>query len=295
MVGTVPLTRAVLGSSHVRHEVALTDDGAIDVNADPMGLLLMALQNHNHLCCDILSAEGCDGDQFCTNAPIQGLNNRSAKVTIHRTRERQDAFQKGRSSAGKLFISTGGCHLSEEDAFIGWEHAARQSEIAELEKGKKSIIAQRRLYDSAKAIMEESVGIAIASLSVAKIRTLLKWKLQGQTPKGRKDQLVLQYTTLSEPAIPAWTEVQENRYLFLTSEDISIQDTALGREREAMAETVVANIDHISGNAFERLKHVVHQQMRKEYNNGNDEEHPLSLDDGNSNSSIDGDMDGVSI
>jgi len=277
------------------HKVALTVDGMIHVDANPMGLLLMALQNHNHLCCDILSAEGCDGDQFCTNEPIHGLNNRSAKVTIHRTQEWQDAFQKGRLSAGKLFISTGGCHLSEEDAFIGWECATCQSEIAELEKGKKAIITQRCLYDSAKAIIKESVGIAIASLSVAKIRTLLKWKLQGQMPKGRKDELVLQYIALSEPAIPAWTEVQENRYLFLTSEDISIQDTALGREHEAMAETVVANIDHISRNAFERLKQIVHQRMRKEYNTGNDEEHPLSLDDGNSNSSFDGNMDGVSI
>ncbi len=62
-----------------------------------------------------------------------------------------------------------------------------------------------------------------------------------------------------------------------------------------MAETVVANIDHISRNAFERLKQIVHQRMRKEYNTGNDEEHPLSLDDGNSNSSFDGNMDGVSI
>jgi len=104
-----------------------------------------------------------------------------------------------------------------------------------------------------KAIIDKSVGFPIACLSVAKIRTLLKWRLNGQTPKGRKDALVNQFNSLAEPVVPVWTAEQENRYLHLKNEDISIQETALGCACEAMVEGVVANIDHISVDAFEKL------------------------------------------
>jgi len=73
VVKTVPLTCTVLASSHVFQEIAVTDEGAINMDTDSMGMLLMTLQNHNHLCCDILSTEGCDENQFCLDVPVQGF------------------------------------------------------------------------------------------------------------------------------------------------------------------------------------------------------------------------------
>jgi len=146
------------------------------------------------------------------------------------------------------------------------------------------IAAQRCLHDSAKAIIDKSVGFPIACLSVAKIRTLLKWKLNGQTPKGRKDALVNQFNSLAEPAVPVWTAEQENRYFHLKNEDISIQETALGCACEAMVEGVVANIDHISDDAFEKLKHVMNQRMLKRTSG---EEQPFSVNDSGSSKDSD--------
>lgn len=61
-VGLIPYTRKYLSSHHVRHEVVITKNGTVDLDADPQTALLLQLEAHNKCCCSILSSLGYRGD-----------------------------------------------------------------------------------------------------------------------------------------------------------------------------------------------------------------------------------------
>jgi hypothetical protein len=68
-VGAAPLTRACLLDSKAAHQVVTDTNGVIDVYANPLTTILLALGEANHRVCDHLSAQECDGDQLRNFAP----------------------------------------------------------------------------------------------------------------------------------------------------------------------------------------------------------------------------------
>jgi hypothetical protein len=65
----VPLIRACLLGAKVAHQAVTDANGVVNVDADPMTSLLLALEQANHLACDHLCAQPCAGDQLRSSAP----------------------------------------------------------------------------------------------------------------------------------------------------------------------------------------------------------------------------------
>jgi len=131
--GAVPLTRSVLNSPDVQHEVVLNADGTVNEEMDPQGYKLMELEQSNHQACDFLSSFGFDGSQFRLEAPRKHM--KKYKLTVPQSKERIAAIQNA-SSAGKMFHVTHGQHLNSEDFFAARAKTTRDKETLELQKEK---------------------------------------------------------------------------------------------------------------------------------------------------------------
>jgi hypothetical protein len=99
-----------------RYDIVVHAEGVIDMDASPESAKLMALEEINRLCCDLLSARGMDGEKLRDEAPkINSLA--EAAVTVPHSRERKDLIQKAKS-AGELFHATAGRHINSDKFFI---------------------------------------------------------------------------------------------------------------------------------------------------------------------------------
>jgi hypothetical protein len=135
--GTVPLTRACLLDTKVTYQVVTNVNGVVDVDGDPMTSLLLPLEHANHLACDHLSAQECDGDQLRSSAPRVLAK---AAVTESYSLERHYALAKA-STAGKHIHTTGGEILNTDNFLIAQERILQQRQAG---KGKKARLAAKQ-------------------------------------------------------------------------------------------------------------------------------------------------------
>jgi len=133
-ISAVPLMQSVLHSDNIHHEVHYTENGNVDMEADPKTAKLLAIEVHNKLCCDLLSAKGCDSDQFQLEVPKQAYQDIVAMMTVPLSKARQDAIQHAKT-AGSMFHATDGGHLNSDDLFIAREHDNHTKQIEELSGG----------------------------------------------------------------------------------------------------------------------------------------------------------------
>ena len=253
-VGAVPLTRNCLDSDQVIHEIVVSADGTVDVEADPETAKYMQLEAHNKLCCDLLSARGFDGDKLRAKAP-EVTQNGFASLTQKNTKERQEALLKART-AGRHFHATGGDTLNGDDFFIALKLEENKATIVKLEADKKKRNAMMKLEQAAKTTMDdfkvEEKGVD--HLTTAQLKPLLQWKLQGGAVKGRKSDLIRQWNELpAPPAAQPWTEEEEANLERIRSGNIALQDTLLADERKRMANSFSAQVQHLSPGTFEKL------------------------------------------
>ena len=130
-VGACPLTRACLDSDKVRHELVQEADGTYNVDADPQSSLLIQLEAHNRLCCDLLSFRGCDGEKLRKQAPSLSVTVQPT-VTVRNSKARRELLM-GLRAPGKHFLATGGEHLNSDDVFIAVKMQENEKQIGELE------------------------------------------------------------------------------------------------------------------------------------------------------------------
>ena len=133
-VGACPLTRACLDSDKVRHELVQEADGTYNVDADPQSALLIQLEAHNRLCCDLLSFRGCDGEKLRKQAPSLSVTVQPT-VTVRNSKARRELLM-GSRAPGKHFLATGGEHLNSDDVFIAVKMQENEKQIGELETKK---------------------------------------------------------------------------------------------------------------------------------------------------------------
>ena len=254
-MGAVPLTRNCLDSDQVIHEIVVSADGTVDVEADPETAKCMQLEAHNKLCCDLLSAQGFDGDKLRAKAP-EVTQNGFASLTQKNTKERQEAILKART-AGRHFHATGGDTLNGDDFFIALKLEENKATIVKLEADKKKRNAMMKLEQAAKTTMDdfkvEEKGVD--HLTTAQLKPLLQWKLQGGAVKGRKSDLIRQWNELpAPPAAQPWTEEEEANLERIRSGNIALQDTLLADERKRMANSFSAQVQHLSPGTFEKVE-----------------------------------------
>ena len=132
-LGFYQFTRACLLDAKVKHEVVVLADGTIDLEADPLALVLMRYENENKEAVAKIIQLGGTGNYLLKEVPKLIAQRKKIAVTVPNTRERQDALGKA-STAGAQFYANAGGVVNSNDFFIAAETKQRSEEIIPLEK-----------------------------------------------------------------------------------------------------------------------------------------------------------------
>jgi hypothetical protein len=246
------------------------EDGSYNVEADPMSSLYIQLEAHNTLCCDLLSSLGFDGDALQAKAPVITAASEPG-VTVPHTRERQLALLAAKT-AGDHFFATGGAAINSDDFFLAKALGDHTKQVEKMMEEKKQRLKLYGLEVDGRAAMEAHnvQQNGISSLTLAQIKPLLLWKLQGKAVKGTKVQQIQQWNELPEPAaVTQWTEEDDARLQALQTKEISLKDTGLAEERKQMVTAVVSQIEHCSPGTIQTLEEKIREKIVNEINVNN--------------------------
>jgi hypothetical protein len=240
--GAVPLTRSVLKSDQVRHEVNVEDD--------PEAERLLELQRSNHFACDYLNTFGFDGNQLRKQAPRKG--ERKEELTVPHTKARVKALM-GSKGAGGHFHVTGGEHLNSDDVFKAAALKDRMAEVAKLEKEKETLmdnaikVAEAREINLDKGLPERKSDVK--KFTGPELKALLTWKV-GSHKETTKATRIARFlaTDIPKPS-RKWTEEDEAELTRLKSDDVALKDTAIGVATAQTAMAVANHIDHLVDHA----------------------------------------------
>ena len=127
--GYCPATRAALKHSLIRHQIVLSEDGTIDMNADPHGEMLDILEKANHRVIDSLLALNANydlcvnGKRFANHVIPTTVTEDGYKTTLTTpgTREHQDLLQKYGTAGVFYKITGGGSVLTSPDMILQYE------------------------------------------------------------------------------------------------------------------------------------------------------------------------------
>ena len=92
-------------------------------------------------------------------------------------------------------------------------------------------------------------------LTVTLLKPLVLWKLKGKAEKGKKTDLMQQWSSLPEPEpSPVWTEQDETELQMLQHQQITIANTKLGKERKRLVDMVARQIHQLSPRSIARIE-----------------------------------------
>ena len=140
---------------------------------------------------------------------------------------------------GQTFTALGSSHLCCDAVFIASLVKERREERAILLKEKASHLADEKLEGEALAILESLDGDAEKKkkLKVVELQKLMSFygverKKQAKTAAGLRKQFEsLRENNASPKAYLKWTDDDEAKLLLSMNENVSVDDTILGKER----------------------------------------------------------------
>jgi hypothetical protein len=254
--GAVPLTRLPLQSTEVRREIpvgvaaTMVEGQEEDVEIQ----VLRDLEQHNRFYCDLLSANGFDGNQLRKQAPRRETY---VAVTEPHSKERVNAI-KAAKTAGQMFYATGGKHLNSDEFFVASELKKRDAEIKAMEDVKAKRAKYCKEQKEAVLMIRKKGELTVATekeFTVAQIKTLLHWKKAKQPSSTKKRDLVNTYLDTVKPKIQkTWTRGEEAALVALKVQDLLLIDTALGMATTQMATAVKNNLAQLDKDSIDSLK-----------------------------------------
>ena len=250
-IGFAPFTRNYLNNKNVRHE-CVTTAGISDPSIDPMAEEYDNLEARNSFSCSFLNAYNYNGELLRATIERRTREAVEQQLTRPNTYERVVALAEA-SSHGQQFKVTGGHHLTSNDFFLAAEHNKLQAERKTLTAERKARQKQQQQFENAAPLINKPEK----DLLVKDLDALLRFKL-GELPghlKTKAEKLARwrQVKDINGDAtLNPWTEEDEANYAELMEKQISIEDTALGRQKKILAEQHAAAIKTLSSE--ERLK-----------------------------------------
>ena len=113
-------TEIVLRDDKVKHVIVVTEDGAIDADAEPLSTKLLQIENKNKIATELSQLNSYNRSSLKKLAPRLDLCKIKTCVTAPHSHERKDILVKA-STAGSRFHATGGKFLNSDDFFIAEE------------------------------------------------------------------------------------------------------------------------------------------------------------------------------
>jgi hypothetical protein len=217
-----------------------------------------ALEHHNAAACSILDIFGYDGSllRAQVDRKLRVAVEQQQPLTRPGTIERATALA-GAVTHGQQFKVTGGHHLTSNDFFIA-------DALGSLEKEQKALTAERRArqkqqqqYDNDLPLLEKPEN----SLLSKDLDVLLRYKL-GELPgnlKTKAEKLRRWQEVKDQPSITLqpWTNDDEERYNRLMEKQITLADTALGRQQEAFTMQMRSRIATMSEEERREMRKVL--------------------------------------
>merc|ERR1712238_269926 len=274
-IGFEPFTRNCLESNKIRSEIVFLPDGTIDLEANPMTVVLVALENKNKEAVAILNKYGHDGNQFLKKAPRLDPKQSAIAVSLPHTRERQDLLAKC-STAGSRWHVTHGDALNCDDFFISKQRELDRARIVVLTTEKEKHVVYTTAASKATKIINDLMsekriniymGTDTAKNNLLKPQLELLYHLKyGKSPKSgtSKSMLVKAWNDAKHNApinVPGWTTEDENDLEKVKTDEITMEDTEVGRQAVKMAQSSIAGLAQMSHESV--LKHVPINQLEK--------------------------------
>jgi len=221
-IGFAPFTRKYLENKRVRH----------DSSNDPMAEEYDALEHHNATACGVLDVFGYDGSLLLAKVDRKVRATDEQPITRSAIGERAAALA-GAVTHGQQFKVTGGHHLTSNDFLMADALVNLEKEQKALTLERKARLKQQQQYENALPLLERPE----ISLLVKDLDVLLRYKL-GELPgnlKTKAEKLSRWREVKEQPSIllEPWTDIDEERYNRLMEKQITLADTALGRQQEA--------------------------------------------------------------
>ncbi len=239
-IGFAPFKRSYLENKRVRHDSA----------NDPMAEEYDALEHRNAAACCILDIFGYNGNN---GSLLLAQVDRKSRVALEQQQPltRPETIERAMALAGAVthgqqFKVTGEHHLTSNDFMIA-------EALGNLEKEQKAMASERRArqkqqqqFESARPLLEKPEHTLLSK----DLDILLRYKL-GELPgnlktKSDKMQRWQQVKDQQVVALEPWTDENEQQYIDLMEKQITLEDTALGRQREVLKQQMMSGLATLS-------------------------------------------------
>jgi hypothetical protein len=235
-IGFAPFTRKYLENKRVRH----------DSSNDPMAEEYDALEHHNATACGVLDVFGYNGSLLLAKVDRNSRATAEQPLTRPAIIGERAAALVGAVTHGQQFKVTGGHHLTSNDFLMADALANLEKEQKALTAERKARLKQQQPYENALPLLEKPEN----SLLSKDLDVLLRYKL-GELPgnlKTKADKLSRWREVKEQPSImlAPWTDNDEERYNRLMEKQITLADTALGRQQEAFTKQMISRIATMS-------------------------------------------------
>jgi len=247
-IGFAPFTRSYLENKRVRHDSA----------DDPMAEEYDALEHRNAAACCILDIFGYNGSLLLAQVDRKSrvALEQQQPLTRPETIERAMALA-GAVTHGQQFKVTGGHHLTSNDFMIADALGSLEKEQRSLTAERKARLAHQQQYESALPLLEKPE----ISLLAKDLDILLRFKLGALSGnlKTKADKLRRWQEVKDQPNImlEPWTSDDEERYQRLLGKQVTLADTALGRQQEAFKSQMISKIATMSEEERREMRKVL--------------------------------------
>ena len=224
-------------------------------------LLVNSVQEANEYAVYALTEAGYDGSALQALVAIKPAEGRMTPITERMSRERIELLARA-NTHGKKFFATGGSHVCSDDFFKAQALLAREEEIAEKTKLKKSLQQKFELREKGMAILVEKAECFESNnyrnVSTKELDVLLNW--YGVEKKAmKKAEKVAQWREIrtgntEPPMVDVWTAEDEEQLVRLSNKQIAMLETFLGRYAAIQKRTAVAAVLDFTNKEWESLK-----------------------------------------
>ena len=182
-------------------------------------------------------------------------------ITERMSKERIELLTRA-NTHGKKFFATGGSHVCLDDFFKAQALLAREDELAEKEKLKKTLQQNAELRKKGMAILVEKATCFESNnyqhVSVKELDILMQW--YGVEKNGmKKTEKVAKWQEICLSAtaplvLNGWTDEDEEQLMKIKNKEIDMSETYLGRYAAIQRRNAVAAILDFTDKEWESVK-----------------------------------------
>ncbi len=208
-------------------------------------------------------------DETCLGLALQALvsirppNPWMGPITERMSRERIELLVRA-NTHGKKFFATGGSHVCSDHLFKAQALLAREEEVAEKKKLKKSLQQKAELHKKRMAILVEKAACFESNnykdVSTKELDILLQLQWYGVDKKGMKQaEKVAQWRAIrasntEPPQLDMWTAEDKERLPKIANKEIDMSEMFLGWYAAVPKRNAVAAVLDFSAKEWESLK-----------------------------------------